>query len=163
MSDRSIICVLLLTLLIVFPLASAETGMPESPNHQVFLLLVIDFDDFMCPTCMDSVLGFCRSLPVPLQKKQVWGVVVSDRANSEGQEGLSERILEKKIRGFVKANRLEFSILLDRDGVFKPLARQGTVFFIFDTDKQTLSRYIFPLTPLEVRFIQESLATNYRD
>lgn len=163
MKERLVVCALLLIMLAVFPLALAGIGMHASSNPQVFLLLVIDFDDFMCPACMESVLDFCRALPVPLQQKQVWGIVVSDQANGERQEGLSERILEKKIRGFVKANRLEFPILLDRDGVFKPLAGLGTVFFVFDAEKQTVSRYVFPLAPYEISIIQKSLGTNFRD
>lgn len=163
MKERLVVCALSLTMLAVFPVALAGIGMHASSNPQVLLLLVIDFDDFMCPACMESVLDFCRILPVPLQQKQVWGIVVSDQANGERQEGLSERILEKKIRGFVKANNLEFSILLDRDSVFKPFAGQGTVFFVFDLKKQSVSRFVFPLAPNEISVIQKSLGTNYRD
>ena len=163
MRRKLVACALISAMLAVFPLVLTGIEMHANPNPQTFLLLVIDFDDFMCPACMDSVLDFCRALSGPLQKKLVWGVVVCDRLYNEGKTTLSERILEKKIRGFVRANHLVFPILLDRDGIFVPFVEDGTAIFVFDGEKQTISRHIFPLAPAEIRIIRKSVGTSFRD
>jgi hypothetical protein len=163
MGERGAVWAFLFSMLAFSPLAFAGSGMHVNSNQQSFLLLVIDFDDFMCPACMESMLDFCHALPLSLQQRRVWGVIVSDQANCKRQEGLSERILEKKIRGFLKANHLEFPIHLDQDGILVPLIEDGTAIFVFDREKQKISRHVFPLAPDEIIIIQESLGINYPD
>ena len=103
------------------------------------LLFIIDFTDFMCPACLDSLLNLCRLLPRHIQQERVWGIVVFPHPHSTA-------ILEKKVRGFQKANNIAFPILLDRDHIFRSLAAQGTTLFLFNPLHGSIIKLSFPIS-----------------
>ncbi len=108
---------------------------PADPS----LLFIIDFTDFMCPACLDSLLNLCRLLPRHIQQERVWGIVVFPHPHSTA-------ILEKKVRGFQKANNIAFPILLDRDHIFRSLATQGTTLFLFSPLHGSIIKLSFPIS-----------------
>ena len=155
MRDRFIVLALLLSVVLTILNVWTDELRHEDTNQGIFLLLIIDFNDFMCPTCLDSLLDFCRGLPVSFRKRCIQGVVIADEYRKKESGDSFEKIMEKKIKGFAKANHIEFPILLDRNQIFGPLIKkEGTSVFIFNAETHAITRHVFPLTLKEVGLIR---------
>jgi len=112
------------------------------PNHQTELLVIIDFNDFMCFSCLDSFIEFCHSLPLHSKDGKVCGVLVFDDAD---ETDISFKIVEKKLRGFISANSIKFPVLIDYLHIFNPLAEEGTAIILFNHQENCIKKYLFPL------------------
>ena len=84
----------------------------------------------------------CFSLPLEFQKENTWGIVVFDPGS---QTNLGEKILAKKVRGFMNGNRLHFPVFIDFSHIFKTLRTQVTHLYLLDSTSLTLKKYVFPL------------------
>jgi hypothetical protein len=124
---------------------------------KVQLLLIIDFGDFMCFSCLESFLQFCYSLPHQFQDQYVWGVVIFDGNIGSESEDIAVKIVEKKIRGFRKANKVRFPILVDRSHIFSSLADKGTTVLILKGEAQEVEQYTFPLSREQIAEIHKSI------
>ncbi len=114
----------------------------------------------MCPACLDSLLSVCDALPFHLQKTNVRGIVVFSREASGSQEERGDQILLKKIRGFQKANRIGFPLILDNDGMFAAAAGKGTCVILLDATASTLIRFSIPLSSQEFTQLLQLLSEN---
>jgi hypothetical protein len=104
------------------------------------LFFIIDFGDFMCPACLDSLLSLCRLLPNHFLRERACGIVVLPHSYSG-----SVKIMEQKIRGFKKANRIAFPLFLDRDHIFRSLSGEGTSVVLFHPNAGSILKISFPL------------------
>ena len=124
-------------------------------SHNTLLLLIIDFESFMCPSCLDSFLEFYHALKPPfppLDEGILWGVLVFDEP--EENEGVPAiKITEKKLRGFIMANDIKFPIMIDRFHIFKGLAKEGTAVIFFDRERKIIKKYVFPLRSKQIKEI----------
>jgi len=151
------------SLIILIILFQATTSFSENPvarqeePAKVQLLLIIDFGDFMCFYCLESFLQFCYSLPHQFQDQYVWGVVIFDSNIGSESEDVAVKIVEKKIRGFRKANKVRFPILVDRSRIFSSLAGKGTTVVILKGEAQEVERYIFPLSRQQIAEIHKTI------
>lgn len=110
-----------------------------------WFLFIIDFDSFMCLSCLDSFLEFYHQLPSSLEEGRIWGILVFDEPARIAEQDHHFRIVEKKLRGFIKANQIKFPVLIDRFKAFKDLGEEGTAVVVFDGEKKTIKKYVFPL------------------
>ena len=62
------------------------------------------------------------------------------------QTNLGEKIIAKKVRGFLKGNQLHFPVFIDFFHIFKTLRTQATQLFLLDSTSLTVKKYDFPLT-----------------
>ena len=124
---------------------------------KVQLLLIIDFGDFMCFSCLESFLQFCYSLPHQFQDQYVWGVVIFEGNIGSESEDIAIKIVEKKIRGFRMANRVRFPILVDSSRIFSSLVGKGTTVVILKGEAQEVKRYIFPLSREQIAEIHKAI------
>ncbi len=108
----------------------------------IILIYIIEFRDILCSPCSESFLDFCLSLPVEFQKKNTWGVVFFDQGP---QTNLGEKILAKKVRGFMNGNRLHFPVFIDFLHLFKSLRTQATQVVLLDSTSFSVKKYDFPL------------------
>ncbi len=117
------------------------------------VLVIIDFDSFSCLPCLDSFLDFHRLLSGSGVECLLWGVLVfdSDRAKRFGPTFI--QILEKKLEGFIKGNRLLFPIVIDRYHVFESLGEEGSAVLVFDPKAGVMRKYVFPLRPNQIQDI----------
>jgi hypothetical protein len=134
-------------------LCFAGPALPALPDpggsHDPLVLFIIDFSDFMCPACLDSLLSACEALPIHLLEENVRGIVVFSKEVSGFQEEKAARILLKKIRGFQAANQIRFPLILDKDGMFAAAAGRGSCVILLDAAASTLIRFSIPLSPKE--------------
>ena len=151
------------SLIIVMILFQATTSFSENSVARqeepvkVQLLLIIDFGDFMCFSCLESFLQFCYSLPHKFQDEYVWGVVIFEGNIGSESEDIAIKIVEKKIRGFRKANGVRFPILVDRSHIFSSLAAKGTTVLILKGEAQEVKQYTFPLSRAEIAEIHKTI------
>ncbi len=108
----------------------------------IVLIYIIEFRDILCSPCSESFLDFCLSLPVEFQKKNTWGIVVFDQGP---QTNLGEKILAKKVRGFMNGNQLHFPVFIDFLNIFKTLRTQATQIILLDSTSFSIKKYDFPL------------------
>ena len=133
--------------------SNAKMDSYDSLENRKLLLFIIDFNDFMCLSCLDSFLDFYYCLPSDFQKHLSWGILVFNISEKEGNNNISARIAEKKLRGFVTANNIKFPILIDKFHVFNGLAEEGTVVMVFDWSRKMVKRYVFPLNKGQIEEI----------
>ena len=156
-------CFKVASLILVMILFQATTSFSENsvPRREepakVQLLLIIDFGDFMCFSCLESFLQFCYSLPHQFQDRNVWGVVIFDGKLGSESEDVAVKIVEKKIRGFRKSNGVRFPILVDRSHIFSSLADKGTTIVVLKGEAQEVKRYIFPLSREQLAEIHKTI------
>lgn len=121
------------------------------------LLVIIDFDSFLCLSCLDSFLDFYDQLSGIVDERMLWGVLVFD-ASLEKQHGSSYiKIVEKKLKGFVKANHIQFPMVIDRFHLFESLGKEGSAVLLFDPGKRSVKKYVFPLRRNHIQEIMSLL------
>jgi hypothetical protein len=100
----------------------------------------------MCPACLDSLLSLCRTLPPPILRKHVWGFVILPQSIPPGSDPVAIQIMEKKIRGFRRANRIAFPLILDRSRLLSGASRQGTTLLLLEVQPPSASLFPLPLS-----------------
>ncbi len=120
---------------------------PSSDDPLIFI--IIDFRDFMCPACLDSLIRLCDVIPTPLIEESVRGIVVFSKEDAGSQDD-AVKIMRKKIRGFQKANQIRFPLILDRDGIFAAAAHKGSCVIVFDPAGSSLTRFFLPLSQQKI-------------
>ncbi|MGB8952509.1 MAG: hypothetical protein WCC06_07570 [Candidatus Aminicenantales bacterium] len=138
--------------------AIGQKGQVASPAvEKKFCFILIDYDSLFCSPCLDLFLRFCNAIPVSVQESAVRGVVVySDQSQQENSD-IRERIMSKKIEGFIRANHIKFPVVVDHSHVFSPLKGGGTTAFLFDLERKVVNKYGFPLKPKELEEILSRL------
>jgi hypothetical protein len=128
----------------------ADTARPSaSSGNRTICWVFFDFDSLFCSPCLAPLLEFCRSLPVSIQEDRVRGILVYGARPDRESDGQYARIVQKKLRGFAKANSLQFPIVLDGLHVFNNLAKSSVRALLFDDNHQAMKAYGFPLKPGE--------------
>ncbi len=120
----------------------------------IVLIYIIEFRDILCSPCSESFLDFCLSLPVEFQKENTWGIVVFDQG---AQTSLGEKILAKKVRGFMNGNQIHFPVFIDFLHIFKTLRTQATQIVLLDSTSFSVKKYDFPLAAKQKYAILQSI------
>lgn len=126
----------------------------KCPENTIVLLIIIDFDDFMCMNCLKSFHSFCRSIPSHILNKIAWGILVFDHDNNTARARSTLKIAQTKLRGFQSAYRIPFPILIDTTHMFYNLAREGTSLIVMDTQAKSIFRFVFPMKSEEFERIK---------
>lgn len=121
-------------------------GSKEEFKKQSFLIYIIDFNDFMCMSCLNSFLEFYHILPPPFQSDRSIGILVDDHHYHQKNRSTSLKIIKKKLSGFIKANRIGFPIYIDSSESFKSLTAKGTKVIVFSGSLDSSKTYTFPLS-----------------
>jgi hypothetical protein len=135
---KSIACLVILAVTAVFPLLSEDGG------GQVTFVFIIDFDDFMCFSCLESFVNFCHSLPDEFRRDHCLGVLTlpSGRENPS----VMVQIMHKKLRGFTKANHIDFPVVVDHPMYFSAIGQRGSCLLVFQAGELKLDAHPFPLS-----------------
>lgn len=117
------------------------------------MLIVFDFESLSCPLCLDSFKNFCEALQSSGMQNSALGVLTfRDPEGAETYERYT-RIIEKKLRGFILGNTIEFPILLDKFHIFAGMNLKEPAIFLFDLSKGMVKKYKFPLTKKQLEGI----------
>jgi len=118
---------------------------PSLSRVQKLIVIVFDFKSFFCPLCLDSVKDFCDTLHSRDQDEFAIGVLVYESSDKKDEER-SKKVIEKKLRGFIIGNSIQFPVILDHFHVFKDLIFEDTGIILLDRSRKILKKYSFPLT-----------------
>lgn len=132
----------------------------QYPENKKLLLLIIDFDDFMCMNCLESFLSFCHSIPSHILNEIAWGILVLNHDYKETRAKTTVKIAQAKLRGFRSAHRIPFPILIDTNHMFHYLTREGSSLIVMDNQARSISRLAFPLKNEEFERIRMLLLNN---
>jgi hypothetical protein len=102
----------------------------------------------MCPACLDSLLNLCRTLPRHLLQTRVMGIVRLDDPHTLSPRRI--KIAQKKIKGFVHANRIIFPVLLDKNSSPQPSGDAKTQIWVLSDASKELVRFEFPLSAADI-------------
>lgn len=109
------------------------------------LMVIVDSESFMCTPCLEPILDLNQCFPLKCQGKRVLGIIVLRERGKEADRDEQRRILEKKLRGFIKANQIKFPILVDHMCIFREMVSSGPCVVLLDPMSRSLSMYMFPL------------------
>ena len=127
----------------------------ENDKFHLQVLLVIDVSDFLCPSCLDSLIDFVQTIPSPIRKNRmtaVWRVCDSD--NMEKTD-LKSRIWQKKMRGFISANAVDFPVWMITESGPKLVFGEGSRLLLFLPGRKAVVTYSFPLSFKDRKTVQD--------
>jgi hypothetical protein len=136
------------------------SGRSSSQGRGPLLLFVIDFSDFMCMSCLDSFITFCQSFPPHYLEDKAWGILVLASKDEMPYTKNTAQIAERKLRGFITANSIEFPIIIDHNQVFQSFAVEGTALVVLDAERGRILRYSFPIKRADSQKIREIFLKN---
>lgn len=100
-----------------------------------------------CPLCAQSLTEFIGMVNALKFEYSVLGILVFNQRESEPDSEKRMKIAEKRLRGFVIGNDIQFPFFLDRGGVFDSLNPDATaVLIVLDGEESVVKKYAFPLT-----------------
>ena len=135
--------------------SSAHSYQIAFPQNKKLLLIIFDFNDFMCMSCLESFLTFCQLLPPHILEENAWGILTIESAIKKSGLKDSVKIATTKLRGFVTANSIKFPIFIDEYQIFQQFEKKGTAVLLFDGTNNILKEYIFPLNKNQIGEIQK--------
>lgn len=134
----------------------------DASRPQIFLVFILDFNDFSCFFCLDSFLWFYESVPFRLHQANSLGLVVFTDLEQEEKTDSSFKIVDKKLRGFLQANHITTPFFIDRFGAFQGLAKEGTAVVLINRGEKSLKKFNFPLDRVRKEEVFEALASVQR-
>jgi len=108
----------------------------------VKLIFLIDVNDLMCISCLESLLEFCDSLPDETLKERSFGIMMVGKKETEK----SFRIVQKKLNCFVKTNQIKFPVHLDRSSGNCGFEINGSAVICIDFKNNVIRKFKFPLS-----------------
>jgi hypothetical protein len=140
-------------------LCFTRIGMDVRANRQdsvpmTKLLLLTDFSSLSCPLCLQSFMEFVNVIHANKLEDSVLGVMVMDPKKEESDGERHRKIAEKRLKGFISGNNIQFPFLLDEERVFRPLNQDASAtLVVLNTQKKTVEKYEFPLNKSQLATI----------
>lgn len=142
-------CFSAVLILLFFSCLGNTTGLQNKPLEffppDKLVLFIVKYDNLICSPCLNSFLDFYQFLPYPSRENMVWGIIVYDNPEEKERREVYRRIVEKKSRGFFKANNITCPIVLDHSHNFKIFSKKSAAILLFEREKRILKKYDFPL------------------
>lgn len=114
-------------------------------KQKKIILIMIDFSDFYCPLCVESLKTFCDNLNSRGQENFPIGILVFKSPKKKNSKNYN-KIIEKKLRGFIIGNGIQFPVLIDRNHVLSGLNLDDSDIILLDLSRKLIKKYTFPLT-----------------
>ena len=125
-------------------------------NHspEIRLILLIDVSSLSCFLCLISLTEFVGVIQSNKLEDFVLGVMIMDENKEEADVERHRKIAEKRLKGFIIGNNIQFPFLLDEEGDFRPLSQDSSAtLIVFDSRKNTVVKYEFPLSKAQLTAI----------
>lgn len=125
-------------------------------NHspEIRLIFLMDVSFLSCSLCLKSLTEFVDVIHANRLEDSVLGVMIMDEKKEESDVERHRKIAEIRLKGFIIGNNIQFSFLLDDEGVFRPLSQDSSAtLIVFDSRKNTVVKYEFPLSKAQLTAI----------
>ncbi len=123
-------------------------------KNPIAMIYIIEFQDILCSPCCESFLDFCFLLPPQFREENTCGIIVFGHNT---HTNLGNKIIAKKVRGFMNGNQLHFPVFIDFSNIFKTLRTQATHLYFLDSTSLTVKMYDFPLTEVQKNAILQAV------
>jgi len=148
----SVIMVILTSLFFIYGGSTQENT--QSILSERTFILIVNLSVLNCPLCAQSLTEFIGIINAFKLEDAVLGVLVFSRRENDSNSETQMKIAEKKLRGFIIGNDVQFPFFLDRSGVFNVLNPDATATLIlFDREESVVKKYTFPLTSAQIQEI----------
>ena len=148
--EVSVITIILTCVFFIFS-PSSEENSQTIPSEKRFILIV-NLSVLNCPFCVQSLTEFIGTINAFKLESAVLGVLVFSQRENGLRPETQVKIAEKRLRGFILGNEIQFPFFLDRRGVFDSMNPDGTAALIlFDRNESVVKRYTFPLTSAQIK------------
>lgn len=126
----------------------------QDHSPEIKLLLLIDTSFLSCSLCLQSLTEFIGIIQANKLEDSVLGVMIMDENKEETDVERHRKIAEKRLKGFIIGNNIQFPFLLDEERVFRPLNQDASAtLIVFDSRKNTVVKYEFPLSKAQLTTI----------
>jgi hypothetical protein len=126
---------------------------PGASQGEVFLLVLLEADAFLCSPCFDRVLAFCRSLPAENDGVHLGAVILCRNRKKEWDEAEYRRMIGRRAKSVFQANRIICSLVIDEAQNWSAFTAQGAGLLVIDGRTQTVRSFPLPLEPSVLRTI----------
>ncbi len=148
----SMVIIVSISLLFIYGGRAHENAWPVFSEKR--FILIVDLNVLNCPLCVQSLTEFIGTINAFKLENDVLGVLVFSRRENDSNSETQMKIAEKKLRGFIKGNDVQFPFFLDRSGIFNVLNPDATALLIlFDREESEIKKYTFPLTSAQIQEI----------
>ena len=127
---------------------------PGAARSEVFLLLLLEADTFLCSPCLDRILSFCRTLPAENGGVHLGAIILCRKPKKDWDEAEYRRMIGRRARSVFQANRLTCPLVIDEAQNWSAFTDKGAGLVVIDGRNQSVQ--CFPL-PLEHRVLQTIL------
>lgn len=117
------------------------------------ILIIMEPKIFFCPFCLEPVIRLIDSFQISGQDCVITGVFLWKNFEDNQDPSKSERIIEKKIEGFMEGNEIPFPFILDKNHVFDGLNIEAPAVILLDPSTNQMQKYTFPLSQSQLREI----------
>jgi len=84
------------------------------------IIAIFSFYEMQCSMCIDNFISFCDYISKAKKCKSTMGILINEHG-SMTKNDKELKILKKKLRGFIKGNKIRFPIKIDKNGIFSEL------------------------------------------
>ncbi|MEO0294314.1 MAG: hypothetical protein ABIN61_08875 [candidate division WOR-3 bacterium] len=143
------VCITILVLF--FSFGQGNQTINKTTKNLKLILIFVDYSTISCSFCLDSFIALFNKLEKQKNEEGiVTGIVLSDNLEDENKV----KIIEKQLRGFVKANNINFPLILDKTNIFKGLNLENTV-IVIDVSSDIIKKFKFPLSKTQIKELIE--------
>jgi hypothetical protein len=125
-------------------------------NKKCFLIINTDFLD--CPLCKERINNLTEVVNKYNLENYFLGVlVISQEKDLNNDKNI--KIIERKLKGFIKGNEIKFPIIVDRERIFNEFSMDDICLILFDSQRNMIRRYTLPLSNKLIKeiFFEESV------
>lgn len=138
--------------------AQAE-NLENEDSSRLAMIVLFRESDFFCPFCLEPLLRFCRMLPFEFAARGTWGLLVPDRRGGESvRSDPAWKLLTRRLRVFRETNRLDFPVLIDREGLFAGSVEEGIRIILLDGEESAPVKLSLPLPLLRIQRLLDRLS-----
>lgn len=126
---------------------------PGAAESEVFFLVLLEADAFLCSPCLDRVLAFCRALPAENGRVHLGAVILCSKPKKDWDEAEYRRMIGRRARSVFQANRLNCALVVDEAQKWSAFTAQGAGLLVIDGRTQSVRSFPLPLEQHVLRTI----------
>jgi len=151
-NNRQILVIILMLLIRITTLRAQNIESVNQNSKGVIIIVTLNFTDLNCHLCYESFLSICDSLKKSNMINNTWGILLCDqkKRNAE-QKAMYRQIIERKLRGFTKANSISFPFVIDYNGEF--IRNNDSAINILGMGMKEIKTWELPLQQKKIREI----------
>ena len=156
MFRREALCLLIMVLSVLYFTRFGIDGRARSQAYilEKKLLVLMDSSSLNCSLCLQSLTEFIGVINANRLEDSVLGVMIMDKRKEEEDLERHRKIAEKRLKGFVSGNNIQFPFLLDVEGIFRPFIKDASAtLIVLNSQNKTVEKYEFPLSKSQLSSI----------